>query len=91
MPVEPALREARMWLRSLTRAAIEAEHKRLSVLVEAAAKALGSADGKDVARARGPGGDVPAPKDRGKALPEGAHPYDHPYYWAAFVCVGSPE
>jgi CHAT domain-containing protein len=87
--VEPALREAKAWLRSLSRVEAEAERKRLSDLAEGFEKTIAAKDGQSaLVPSRGPGGEVDAPTVR---TPVGERPYAHPYFWAAFVCVGSPE
>jgi CHAT domain-containing protein len=81
---EAALREARKWLRSLSRKEAAAARQELATRVT-----LGEelARGKDGA-ARGPGGTVKAPS---AGPPNEERPYAHPYYWGAFICVGSPE
>jgi tetratricopeptide (TPR) repeat protein len=84
MAPEPALREAREWLRSLTAVEAGRARERLGKLVEDAESAR-----KELASAtRGPGGLVPRPTEK---LPADVRPYAHPYYWAAFVCVGAGD
>ncbi len=68
-----ALREARSWLRSLT----VADRDRLT---GASAELIAEAATRDVAPPRGR---VQASARRD------ARPYDHPYYWSAFVLYGS--
>ncbi|MBI4603177.1 MAG: tetratricopeptide repeat protein [Planctomycetes bacterium] len=85
MPPEPALREARGWLQSLSAKEAQAARDRLEALVAAGEKiAAGATEGKE----RGPGGQPRVPT---ATKPEDGPPYQHPYYWAAFVCVGSPD
>jgi len=78
-PVKPmqraeALREARSWLRQLARA--EAE-KRLAVLRERVP--------------RGERGRIKAAlPTRQPDAPKEDRPFDHPYFWAAFVLLGDP-
>jgi CHAT domain-containing protein/tetratricopeptide (TPR) repeat protein len=70
-----ALEEARSWLRKLPRK----EAERL-----AGALALGK-----LKSTRGAVG--PLPRGKGAKVPGGERPYDHPYYWAAFVLIGDPD
>jgi non-specific serine/threonine protein kinase/serine/threonine-protein kinase len=74
MAPEPALREARSWLRGLTRAQAEAARTDLGPF--------------EPPGHRGPGGSVRRP---GPPTTEDPFPYSHPFYWAAFICVGSPD
>ena len=74
MPKLAALREARSWLRSLT----VADRDRLT---GASPELIAMAATRDVAPPRGR--TVPAKARRD------ARPYDHPYYWSAFVLYGS--
>ncbi len=69
MPKAAALREAKSWLRAVTKA----ERDRLL--------------------AAGPSGERGELRPRPQ-LPDDAEegpPYAHPYYWAAFILIGSPE
>jgi tetratricopeptide (TPR) repeat protein len=82
MPRADALAEARGWLRSL--GAAEA--------AELAARLTGGADRGKGARRLGPAGGgtpdaAPAPAP---AAAQAGRPYEHPYYWAAFVLIGDP-
>jgi CHAT domain-containing protein len=76
MPKAEALKEAKHWLRNLT---------------------VRELDGEQVALERG---EVrPLAKDSGERTSvapsptqlTGGRPYDHPYFWAAFVLVGDPD
>ncbi len=69
-----ALREARSWLRSLT-----ADDR--DRLTGASPHQIAEAATRDVAPPRGRTVPTRAPRD--------ARPYDHPYYWSAFVLYGS--
>ena len=73
-----ALREARAWLRGLTLEEAEAAQRKLEL---DASTVLASAT-------RGGGGQRRTGAAAGAAP---IHPYEHPYYWAAFVLLGSPE
>jgi CHAT domain-containing protein len=72
-----ALREAKAWLRGLSRA---------EVLTVAAALSGGIDRGKS-AKARQPQ-ELAAAIPSGN---ESDQPYAHPHYWAAFVLVGDPD
>jgi len=77
MPKLAALREAQAWLRSLTAADLDM---------------LGDDSGQTIAQSVSRD-----PRPRRGRLVEAAenqadrHPYDHPFYWSAFVLYGSPE
>jgi len=76
MPKSEALQEAKQWLRSLTVGQIDGE-----------LAALSRGDVRPLAKDNGdPFGNSPSsPRSGGK------RPYDHPYFWAAFVLVGDPD
>jgi len=76
MPKAEALQEAKQWLRSLTVGQIDGE-----------LAALSRGDVRPLAKDNGdPFGNSPSsPRSGGK------RPYDHPYFWAAFVLVGDPD
>jgi CHAT domain-containing protein len=77
LPKAESLAEAKAWLRRLDGA-------------EAARRvaALAAADrGTKTTRPQPP---QPATA-RASAAPTPAHPYDHPYYWAAFILIGDPD
>ncbi len=76
MPKAEALREAKQWLRSLTASQIDGE---LALLSRGDVRPLAKADGTT------PPGAATSPN------PSGVRPYDHPYFWAAFVLVGDPD
>ena len=76
MPKADALREAKAWLRGLKRAEVLARFAEMS-------------NGVD----RGTGAKARKPTEAA-SIPAGGdneRPYDHPYYWAAFVLVGDPD
>ncbi|MGO9468107.1 MAG: tetratricopeptide repeat protein [Isosphaeraceae bacterium] len=76
MPKAEALKEAKQWLRSLTVGQVDGELAALSRgEVRRLAKESGAASGNASS----------SPKSTG------VRPYDHPYYWAAFVLVGDPN
>jgi len=78
MPKAEALAEAKRWLRNLRR----------TEAIELASELSSSLSRGVVAEGRAPS-DVPNP-----AVPEGAkddRPYDHPYFWAAFILAGDPN
>ncbi len=74
-----ALAEAKAWLRGLSRE---------EAMQRAAKLSDGVARGK---RPKLPPAALPEAKESGAAKPEGARPYAHPYYWAAFVLIGDPD
>ncbi len=76
MPKAEALQEAKQWLRSLTADQIDSE---LAALERGEVRPL----------ARGTG--AKARKEASSTKPSTVRPYDHPYYWAAFVLVGDPD
>jgi len=76
MPKLAALREAQAWLRSLTAAELEP---------------LAGADGQAIALEAVRGEPLPRRAPIAIAATPVLHPYDHPYYWAAFVLYGRPE
>ena len=76
MPKAEALHEAKQWLRSLTVDQIDGE---LAALQRGDVRPLANVDA-----AKSPGAPT-SPKS------SGSRPYDHPYYWAAFVLVGDPD
>ncbi len=77
LPKAEALAEAKGWLRGLSRDEVT---KLAASLSGGEARSKGAEKRKEAAPAlkvaAGPGDD---------------HPYDHPYYWAAFVLVGDPD
>ncbi len=76
MPKAEALQEAKQWLRSLTVDQIDGE---LAALQRGEVRPLA----KDSGAASGTA--PSSPKLTGN------RPYDHPYFWAAFVLVGDPD
>ncbi len=76
MPKAEALREAKQWLRSLTADQIDGE---LALLSRGDVRPLAKVNDTT------PPGAATSPK------PSGVRPYDHPYFWAAFVLVGDPD
>jgi len=76
MPKVEALAEAKQWLRSLTGDQIDGE---LALLLRGDVRPLVKVDGTT------PPGLPTSPKT------SGIRPYDHPYFWAAFVLVGDPD
>ncbi len=76
MPKAEALQEAKQWLRSLTADQIDSE---LAALERGEVRPL----------ARGTGAE--ARKEASSTKASTVRPYDHPYYWAAFVLVGDPD
>jgi CHAT domain-containing protein len=76
MPKAEALSEAKKWLRSLTADEIDCE-----------LAALERGDGRTLAWGKG----VPARKEAAPTKSRTLWPYDHPYFWAAFVLVGDPD
>ncbi len=76
MPKAEALSEAKKWLRSLAVDEIDSE-----------LAALERGDVRLLARGKGAVSRKEAPPSKSKSL----RPYDHPYYWAAFVLVGDPD
>ncbi len=76
MPKAEALQEAKMWLRSLTTDQIQSE---LVALERGDVRPLATINGTKL------------PDASLSTRSSGVHPYDHPYYWAAFVLVGDPD
>ncbi len=76
MPKAEALYEAKQWLRSLTVDQIDSE---LAAVSRGDVRPLAKADG------------TMSPGARSSPTPTGGRPYDHPYFWAAFVLVGDPD
>jgi len=76
MPKAEALNEAKQWVRSLTLDQIDGE---LAALQRGDVRLLAKVDGST-----SPGSPT-SPKSTG------IRPYDHPYFWAAFVLVGDPD
>jgi len=76
MPKAEALHEAKQWLRSLTTDQIDGE---LAAIHRGDVRPLANVDGAISHNASS------SPKSRG------LRPYDHPYFWAAFVLVGDPD
>jgi len=76
MPKAEALSEAKKWLRSLTVDQIDGE-----------LAALQRGDVRPLARGKG----APARKEASPTKSSTLRPYDHPYFWAAFVLVGDPD
>jgi CHAT domain-containing protein len=71
-----ALQEAKRWLRNLTTDQVEGE-----------LASLERGDVRPLARGKGAPARNEAPASRSRAV----KPYNHPYYWAAFVLVGDPD
>jgi CHAT domain-containing protein/tetratricopeptide (TPR) repeat protein len=76
LPKAAALAEAKEWLRGLD--AAEAARR---------VAALAADRGTKTSRPQPPRPATP----RAVAAPTPAHPYDHPYYWAAFILIGDPD
>ena len=76
MPKAEALREAKQWLRSLTVDQIDRE---LAIVERGDVRPLAKVE------------DKPAAGASTSAKSSGTRPFDHPYYWAAFVLVGDPD
>ena len=76
MPKAEALHEAKQWLRSLTTDQIDGE---LAALQRGAVRPLAKVDSAISHNASS------SPRSRD------LRPYDHPYFWAAFVLVGDPD
>jgi tetratricopeptide (TPR) repeat protein len=76
MPKAEALQEAKRWLRDLTSDQIDGE-----------LAALERGEVRPLAREKG----APARKEAPAQKANSVKPYDHPYYWAAFVLVGDPD
>jgi CHAT domain-containing protein len=76
MPKAEALREAKQWIRNLTANRVDGE-----------LAALERGDVRPLAREKG----APARKEAATSNSTSIMPYDHPYYWAAFVLVGDPD
>jgi CHAT domain-containing protein len=76
MPKAEALHEAKQWLRSLTVDQIDGE-----------LEALERGDVRPLARVD----DTTSPAAPSSPRSSRTRPYDHPYYWAAFVLVGDPD
>jgi tetratricopeptide (TPR) repeat protein len=76
MPKAEALQEAKKWLRSLTVDQVDGE-----------LAALERGEVRPLAREKG----APARKEAPASKSSTIKPYDHPYYWAAFVLVGDPD
>jgi CHAT domain-containing protein/tetratricopeptide (TPR) repeat protein len=77
LPKAEALREAKAWLRGLSRAEVDKLAKRLA--------------GGVVRTSQEPKGANPAQAVAEPRVPAGEHPFAHPYYWAAFILIGDPE
>ena len=79
-----ALSEAKHWLRSLTADQVRELVRNLPNASAAApagnAAALTDRESRGTERARPVPSTAPA-----------AHPYEHPYYWAAFILIGDPQ
>jgi CHAT domain-containing protein len=76
MPKAEALQEAKRWLRNLTVEQIEGE-----------LAGLERGEVRPLAREKG----APARKEALPPKSSSIKPYDHPYFWAAFVLVGDPD
>jgi len=76
MPKAEALQEAKQWLRSLTVDQIDGE---FAALERGDVRPLAKVDGTT----------SPGPATSTKSSDK--RPYDHPYFWAAFVLVGDPD
>jgi tetratricopeptide (TPR) repeat protein len=76
MPKAQALQEAKQWLRNLTVDRVDWE-----------LAALERGEVRPLAREKG----APARNEATSAKSGSVKPYEHPYYWAAFVLVGDPD
>jgi CHAT domain-containing protein len=76
LPKAEALQEAKRWLRTLTVEQIEGE-----------LASLERGEVRPLAREKGALARKEAPALKASSI----RPYDHPYYWAAFVLVGDPD
>jgi len=76
MPKAEALQKAKQWLRSLTVDQLDGE-----------LAALSRGDVRPLAKVGG----ATAPGAATSPKSSGIRPYDHPYFWAAFVLVGDPD
>jgi tetratricopeptide (TPR) repeat protein len=76
MPKAQALHEAKKWLRNLTTDQVDGE---LAALERGGVRPLAREKGAPARK------ESPAPKS------SSTKPYDHPYFWAAFVLVGDPD
>jgi hypothetical protein len=76
MPKAEALQEAKLWLRTLMVDQVDGE-----------LAALERGEVRPLAREKG----APARKEAPAQKASSIKPYDHPYFWAAFVLVGDPD
>jgi tetratricopeptide (TPR) repeat protein len=76
MPKAEALAEAKNWLRNLTEAEVGPA---LAVLDRGSLRPLVTAEESKPA------------KPSARRRPSGPRPFEHPYYWAAFILVGDPS
>jgi CHAT domain-containing protein/Tfp pilus assembly protein PilF len=76
MPKAEALAEAKQWLRRLTEAEVGPA---LEALERGEKRLLLTAKGSKPAESFAP------------SRPSGPRPFEHPYYWAAFILVGDPN
>ncbi len=76
MPKAEALQEAKQWLRTLTAPQVDGE-----------LAALERGELRPLARGKG----ASARNEATNPNSGSAKPYEHPYFWAAFVLVGDPE
>ncbi len=76
MPKAEALHGAKQWLRSLTADQIDGE-----------LAAISRGDVRPLANV----GETTPPRASTSPKSSGVRPYDHPYFWAAFVLVGDPD
>jgi CHAT domain-containing protein len=76
LPKAEALSEAKKWLRSLTADGIDNE---LAAMERGEVRPLAKGNG------------AAARKEASPTKSSTLQPYDHPYYWAAFVLVGDPD
>src|SRR5262249_39348246 len=76
MPTAEALQEAKQWLRTLTVDQVDGE-----------LAAFERGEMRRLTREKG----VPARREAPASKSSTIKPYDHPYYWAAFVLVGDPD
>jgi CHAT domain-containing protein len=72
-----SLREAKAWLRGLSRSEVE---KLAGDLTAGVVRAKQEPSGKKAPASRPPA-----------VLPEGEAPFAHPHYWAAFILLGDPD
>ena len=75
-----ALAEAKSWLRDLS-----AEDATQLVAT------LGAGIARGKGRVERPATDPQPPTPTQPKMPKGERPFEHPYYWAAFILIGDPK